>query len=140
MIVGDDDLPVSALGSGQDPLDTARGQRQRSLAEHVQLRRQRGQHVRLVQVVRRRDHHRVQLVALQQLLDVGEDVGNVEAVGERTRFRPIVVAERDEAHALGTGDGGKVRELRDRPRADHRKPNLAHCAPPPAVRPGAVSK
>ena len=56
------------------------------------LRGERREHVRLVQVVRRRDDHRVELVELEQVLDVGEDVGNVEAVGERARLRRVVVA------------------------------------------------
>ena len=96
--------------------------------------------MRLVQVVRRRDHHRVQLVAVQQLLDVGEDVGDVEAVGERPRLGAIVVAQRDEAHPLRARDRGEVRQLGDRPGADHGKADLAHFAPPPVVCPGAVSK
>ena len=62
----------------------------------MDFRSERGQYVRLVKMVRRRDDDRVQLIELEQVLDVGEDVGNVEAISERARFRPVVVAQRDQ--------------------------------------------
>ena len=58
----------------------------------MHLRLESGEHVRLVQMVRRRDHDRIQLVELEEIFDIGEHVGNVEAVRERARLRAVVVA------------------------------------------------
>ena len=74
--------------------------------------------MRLVQMVRRRDDDRVERVLLEQILDVGEDVGDAEAVGERARLRPVVVAERDELRAAHLRQHRQMRELRDGSRAD----------------------
>ena len=130
VVVGDVDLEVGAVRGGDDPLHAARGERERALAEHVHLGREGAQHVRLVQVVGRRDHHRVQLVELEQLLDVREGVGDAEAVRERPRLGAVVVAQRDELRAPHLGEHGQVRELRDGAGADdaetHR--DLAHRA------------
>ncbi len=93
-------------------------QRQRALAQHVLARRQRAEHVRLVKMVRRGDDDRVERVLLEQILDVGVDVGNAETIGERAGFRPVVVAERDELRAAHLGQHRQMRELRDGSRAD----------------------
>ena len=92
MVVRDEHLAVHAIRRGENPLDAARRERQRPLAEHVHLRLERREHVRLVQMVRRRDDDRVELVELEQVLDVREHVGDVEAISERARLRAIVVA------------------------------------------------
>ena len=59
----------------------------------MDLRRHRAQHVRLVQVIGRGDHHRVESVDLEQILDVGERVADAEAIGERARLGPVVIAD-----------------------------------------------
>ena len=83
------------------------GERERPLAQHVHPGGERAQHVRLVQMVRRRDHHGIELVELQHLVDVGEDIGNVEPLGERARLRSVVVAERDELRAAQARERGE---------------------------------
>jgi hypothetical protein len=52
----------------------------------VTLRGERAQDMRLVEMVRRRDDDRVQIIELEEVLDVGEHVGDAEAVGERPAF------------------------------------------------------
>ena len=118
MIVRHGHDAVRARGGRENSFDAARVQRQRALAQHVLARRERAEHVRLVKMVRRRDDDRVERVLLEQILDVGVDVGNAEAVGERARFRPVVVAERDELRAAHLRQHRQMRELRDGSRAD----------------------
>ena len=109
---------VGARGGGENSFDSARVQRQRALAQHVLARRQRAQRMRLVEMVRRGDDDRVERVLLEQILDVGVDVGDAEAIGERARFRPVVVAERDELRAAHLRQDRQMGDLRDGSRAD----------------------
>ncbi len=109
---------IRARGGGENSFDSPRVQRQRALAQHVLARGQRAQRVRLVEMVRRGDDDRVERVLLEQILDVGVDVGDAETVGERARFRPVVVAERDELRAAHLRQDRQMRDLRDGSRAD----------------------
>jgi hypothetical protein len=81
--------------------------------------RERAQHVRLVEMAGRRDDHRVELIELEHLIDVREDIGHAEPLGERPRLRAIVVAERHELRAAQPRESGQVRDLRDGSHADH---------------------
>jgi hypothetical protein len=127
MIVCDSDLPVRTGRRGEDALDTARSERERSLAHHVHLCRERAEHVRLMQVVGRRDDHGVEVVGLEQVLDVREGVGDPESLGEGARLGSIVVAQRNHLGAAHLRKHGQVCELCDRSRADHADPDpVAH--------------
>ncbi len=71
--------------------------------------------MRLVQVIGRCDNDRVNLIELEQILDVSEHVGNLQALGYCTGLGSVVVAESDELRALELGEDGKMRELGNRP-------------------------
>ena len=49
--------------------------------------------MRLVEVVRRSDDDGIQVIELEQILDVGERVADAEAIGERARLGPVVIAD-----------------------------------------------
>src|SRR5687767_5628657 len=85
-------LPLASLRDAEQLLHTARGEGERALAEDVNARLERAQHVRLMKMIGRGDDHRVELIELEQVLDIGEDVGNSESIGERARFGAVVVA------------------------------------------------
>ena len=123
MVVTDDDFAARLLGGGENPLDSARGQRQWTLAQNVDLGFERAQDMRLVQMIRGGDHHGIDLIELEQILDVGEDVGNLHTLGDGARFRAIVVAQRNQLRAFDFGDNGQVRQLRDGPRPDQAEAN-----------------
>ena len=114
MVVRDGDLAIAARGGGENALDAARAERERPFAQHVHARRERAQHVRLVQMARRRDHHRVELVDLEHLIDVREHIRHAEPLRQRARLRAVVVAERHELRAAQPREHGKLRHLRDR--------------------------
>jgi len=118
MVVADDDLSSSLLCRGDNSLDAARRQRQRSLAQDIDLRFECAQDVRLVKVIWRGDDYGIDLIELEQILNVGEDIGNLETLGDGARLRTIIVTESYELRALDFGKHWKVRELCDRPRAD----------------------
>ena len=93
VVHADHDDPLALLRGPEDPL-RARGRHgQRLLHEHVQVGRERGQNVRLVQVVGRADESRVEAIRPEQVLDVVDRVPHAEPVGERARFREIGVAD-----------------------------------------------
>jgi len=123
MIVSDDDLPARLFGGGQNPLDAPRCERERTLAQHVDLGFERAEHVRLVKVIRRSDYHRIDLIQLEQILEIGEHVGDLEALRDRARLGPIVVAKRDELGAFDFREHREVRELRYRSSADEPEPD-----------------
>jgi hypothetical protein len=123
MVVSDDDLPAGLLGSGQDPLDTPRCQRKRSLAQHVDFRFERAENVRLVKVIRRGNHNCIDLIELQQILEISEHVGDREPLRDRARLGPIVVAKGDELRSLDLREYRKVRELSYRSSTDEPKPD-----------------
>jgi hypothetical protein len=84
----------------------------------VALCRERAQDVRLVKVVRRSDDDGVELVQLEQILDVGEDIGNAEAIREATRLGAVVIADGDERRTSHLRQHRQMRELRDGAGAD----------------------
>ena len=61
--------------------------RERPFAHDVALGGKHRQHVRLVEMVRRRDDHRVETLELEQVFDVGQRVGNPESIGQRSRWQ-----------------------------------------------------
>ena len=106
------------LGRGREnALHAARRQRQWTLTQYVPLCRERAQDVRLVEVIGRRDDDRVEIIELEEVLDVGEDVGNVESVGERAGLRAVVVADGRELSAAHLGEHRQVRQLGDSARS-----------------------
>jgi hypothetical protein len=52
-----------------------------------------------VEVVRRADDHGIHVTEIEQILDIGHDIGDAEALGEGARLGPVVVAEGDELRA-----------------------------------------
>ena len=118
MVIRHEHHSTAALGRGKDPLDAARREGQGPLAEDMHLGRERAENVGLVQVIGRGDDDGVELIELEKILDVGERVGDAEAVGERSRFRTIVVADRRQFGPAHLRQNRQMRELRDRPRAD----------------------
>jgi hypothetical protein len=71
-----------------------------------------------VEVVRRRDDHRVEVLLLEQILDVREDVRHPVALGDRARLLAVVVAERRDLHAAHLRQDGQVGGLWNRADAD----------------------
>ena len=118
MVVADDYFAAGRFGGRENPLDTARRQRQWPLAQHVDFGFQGAKNVGLVQVVRRGDHYRVHLIQLQQILDVGEHVGDLQPLCDRAGLGAVVVAERNELRSLDLGEHRQVRELGNRSRPD----------------------
>ena len=110
----------------KDSFHAMRRERHRSLAQHVNLRAQSAQHVWLVQMIRRRDNHRIEPVVIEKLFDVGEHIGNTDSLRESTRLYSVVVANRDERRAFDFREHGEMRELRDGTRADEREPQIGH--------------
>ena len=84
----------------------------------MQLGPQGREYVRFVEVIGRGNDDRVEFVAVEQLLEIGEHVGHVEAIGQRTRFGRIVIAQRDQLGAAQLGQNWDVRQLGNRTRAD----------------------
>jgi hypothetical protein len=85
---------------------------------------QRAKHVRLVQVVRSGYDYGVNFLGIEELVYVGEDVGNAESLSERSGFGAIVVAKRYEPRAANTREHRKMCKLRYRSRADETKPDV----------------
>src|SRR3954464_6554484 len=83
--------------------------------------------MRLVKMIRRSDYHRIDLVQLQQILDVGENVRHFQTLGNGARLRPVVIAKGDQLRSLDLGEHRQVCELRDRSRADQSKANGILC-------------
>ena len=123
VIVRDEHHLPGTLRRREDALDAARVERQWALAQHIDLRGQRTEHVRLVEVIRRRHDDRVEIVELEQVLDVGERVPNAESIREGARLWPIVVADGRELGAAHLRDHGKMGELRDGARPDDSNSN-----------------
>ena len=119
MVVRHEHLSPRTLGRIDDALDATRRERHRTLAQHVHARRDRAEHVRLVQMVGRRDDDRIEPLGLEQILDVRVRVGHLESVRERARLRAIVVAEREQPDAAHLRQHRKMRHLRDRAGADY---------------------
>jgi hypothetical protein len=90
----------------------------------VNLLLERAKHVRLVQMVRRRDYDCVELVGIEQLIYVGEDVGNAKTLCQCTSFWTIVVADRDKLRTANARENRKMRELRNRSCADESKSDI----------------
>ena len=85
---------VALLRRAHDALHAGGRHRERLLDQDVQVGRQRGQDVRLVQMVGRADHDRVERLVAQQVLDVVERVLDAEPVGERAGLGQVGVADR----------------------------------------------
>ena len=85
---------VALLHRAHDTLGARGRHRQRLLHQHVDPGRQRRENVRLVQVRGGADHHRVQRLEAQQILDVVEGVLDAEAIGEGAGLGQVGVADR----------------------------------------------
>ena len=83
---------------------------------------ERAQNVGLVKVVGSGDDDSVEPVVLEQLVDVGEHVGNTEPLRESARLWSVVVANRDERRAFDFRQHGKMGQLRDGAGSDEREP------------------
>src|SRR5256885_1147634 len=123
VIVSHDNLTPRLLGCSENPFDATRRQRQRTLTQHVDLRLERAQHVRLVQMVGCGDDDCVNLVELEEILDVGKDVRNLHSLGDGARLRTIVITEGDELRAFDLRNSRQMCELCDRPGADEAESN-----------------
>ena len=64
-------------------------------------------------MIGRRHYNRVESVLLEQLLHVGEYVGNTESLRERARLYAIVVADGNQRCAFDFREDRKVGELSD---------------------------
>jgi len=104
----------------QYALHAREGEREGALAQHVTPRRERGDGVNLVQVVRRADRDGIRVAMAQHFFDVVERVLHLEARGEGLGLAHVVVADRGDLDARQLAQDGKVRHLRDRPRPYHR--------------------
>jgi hypothetical protein len=111
-------LLLHARGGGEDAVHAARGERERPLAENMEFRRECTENVRFVQMVRGHDDDRVELRAVDQVLDIREHVGDAEALRDLARLHAVGIAERHELRALELGERGQVRDLGDRARSD----------------------
>ena len=110
--------PVALLGGPQDPLGAGRGHRERFLDQDVEVGRERGEDVRLVEVVGRADHDRVERLVAQHVLDVVERVLDAEAVRQRPGLGQIGVADGLHLDRLELLEHGEVRDLGNGPAAD----------------------
>ncbi len=106
----------------ENPLGTHRSHRHRPLHQYVQLARQRGKNVRLVQVIGRADQQCIELLVVHQLGDVGVRGRDVEAIGEGARLGQVVVADPDHLDVLGALERRQMTHLRDRARTDNPQP------------------
>ena len=109
MIVPHHQPAIGLVRRREAPFDATGGERQRPLAQHMQLGPQRRQHVGLVQVIRGGDDHGIEFIALEEFLEVGEHVGHAKPIGDRSRFGRVVIAQR---HQLGTAQLGQNRDVR----------------------------
>ncbi len=104
----------------QHALHAREGERDGALAQHVTPRRQRGDGVNFVQVVRRADRDGIRVTVAQHFFDVVEGVLHVEPGGEGLGLTDVVVADRGDLHPRQLAQNGEVRHLRNRPRSHDR--------------------
>jgi hypothetical protein len=76
-----------------------------------------------MKVIGRSDYYRVDLIQLEQILEIGEHVGDFEALRDRARLGPIVVAKGNELSALDFREHREVCELCNRSSADKPEPD-----------------
>ena len=114
VVVRDHHDLLGFLRRREDPLDRSRVESERTLAHHVLLGPERGEDMHLVQMVGRRDDHRVEVGELEQFLDVGADIAHAEPLRERPGLGTVVVAECGDLHAAHLGEDRKVGGLGDR--------------------------
>src|SRR6266496_6655756 len=74
--------------------------------------------MRLVQVVRCGNDDRIDLIELEEVLEVGEHIRDLEPFRDRACFRSVVVTERNELRAFDLREHGQMRQLRNCPSAD----------------------
>ena len=128
MIVSHDHPSIGTPGSRENPLHATGREGERPLAEHVNLRRQGTQHVRLVQVIGRGNHDRIQSIELEEVLDVRHRVSNAESIGECASLGLIAVAHRNQLGSAHLGEDRKVGELGNGSSADYTDAGrVFHC-------------
>src|ERR1700737_3696176 len=76
-------------------------------------------------MIRRGDHDCIDLIELQQILEIGERVRDLESLRDRAGLGAIVVAKRDELRSFDFREHGEVRELSYRSGADKSEPDRA---------------
>jgi hypothetical protein len=76
VVVPDCNLATASFGGAENSLDSARGQRNGPLAQHMLAGPQSTQNVRFMQMVGRRYDHRVDVLEFEQILDVGDNVAH----------------------------------------------------------------
>ena len=103
MVIGHEHLASRAGRRIHDALHPLCRQGKGSFHEDVHASRDRTQHMRLVQMIGRRQNDRLQPAHLEQVSDVGVHVGNIEAVGERACLGPVVVAHGNQLDSTHPG-------------------------------------
>ncbi len=116
VIVADNNLAIGRFRGVEYAVDAARCERERTLAKDVDLLLQRTEDMRLVKMIRCRYHDCIELVRIEQLVDVGEDVRDIQTPCERAGLWTIVVADRDEMRTTHSRQERQMRKLCNRPR------------------------
>ena len=129
MIVAHNDHSSRLFCRCKDSLDTLRGKRERSLAENVNLGAECTQNVRLVEVIGRRNHNRIDPILLEQLFHVRVDIGHTEPLRQRAGLYTVVVADGDQRRSLDLREERKMRQLGDRSGAHERNPAVGRGCP-----------
>lgn len=124
MVVSHDNLSIRSGGGRENPLDSSRCQRQRSLAQYVDPLLQRAEHVRFVEVIGSRDDNGIELVGVEQLIDIGKYVRDAEALGKCACLGSVVVADRDELCTAYARQQREMSQLRYRASANEAKSNV----------------
>ena len=75
-------------------------------------------------MIRGGDNDGVEPVVLEQLVNVGEHVGNAKPLRQGAGLWPVVVTNRDEGRAFDFRQHGQVGQLCDGARPDKRNPNF----------------
>ena len=118
MIHADHQVFTPLLGLVENPLRPLGGEGERPLNQHVHTGRQRGEDVRLMQVIRGTNRDGIELLVLQELLDVAECVADPETGAECAGLGEVGVADGDDLHALQLSEDGEMGHLGDRPGAN----------------------
>src|SRR5438309_2559077 len=123
--------PTVLLARLEHPLHPGERERQRPLAQDVRTGREGGDHVDLVEVVRRADGDRCGTSVLEHFLDVVERLLDVESPREGLGLTQVRVADGADLHARQASQHREVGDLSDRARTDHRHADrVAHFGVP----------
>ena len=109
---------VALLRGTDDPLRRGGVHRERLLDQDVEIGRERGEDVGLVEVIGRADDDRVERLEPEQVLDVVERVLDPEPVGEGAGLGKVGVADGLDLDRLQLLEHRQVRHLGDGPATD----------------------